>query len=155
MTDFGQKITFEYKKVIDAETRKVSEFPGITLVLGEGNKSFETTAIIDSGSDTCLIPEWLAEELGLKLGDEDRAEVVGGTHIITRLSKVKMMFKAGKNIINLGHIPVAVGVGMKDKEEKLDIILGRNPIFDMFKITFEQYKKQVTFEKVNPKWRPY
>ncbi|MBI2109597.1 retroviral-like aspartic protease [Candidatus Woesearchaeota archaeon] len=154
MTDFGKKITFKYKKVIDAETRKLSEIPAITLVLGEGENSFESNALIDSGSDISLISEDLANELRLILGEEEKAEVPGGYSIRIKPAKVKIKLKKGINIISLGTIRIAVCLDPWE-EDGLEVILGRNQIFDMFKIPFEQYKKQVTFEKVNQKWRPY
>lgn len=155
MTFFRKKLVFKYKREKDNEKEKWHEYPAVNLILGEGENAFETAAIIDSGSDFCFISEEIAEILNLKLDAEDEAEVLGGGLIKIRPSKVKMTLVRGNNQISLGFISVFVGINIKTKESDMGIVLGRNPIFDVFKITFEQYKKRVIFEKVDPKWRQY
>lgn len=84
--------------------------------------------------------------------EPEDADVIGGDTIKVKPSKVKMTLVRASNKIPLGSIPVYVGVDIKTKaKDDMGIILRRNNIFDMFRITLEQSKKQVIFEKIDPK----
>lgn len=155
MSFFGKKLIFKYKKEFDYKLNREVYYPAIGIILKEGDTQFETTAIIDSGSDTFFISQEVADILNLKLGKEEIADVLGGGNIKVRASNLNVIFVRGKNRIDMGNIPVSVGVGIMGKESSMDIVIGRNPIFNTLKITFEQYKKIVTIEKLNPKWYKY
>ena len=155
MSFFGKKLTFKYKKEFDSKLNREIYYPAIGIILKEGDNQFETTAIIDSGSDTFFISEAAADMLNLKLGKEETADVLGRGNIKIKASNLNVIFVRGNNRIDLGSIPVSVGVGIKGKDSSMDVIIGRNPIFDLLKITFEQYKKMVTIEKFDPRWYKY
>ena len=80
---------------------------------------------------------------------------MGGDSIKTRSSKINLTLIDKRKRVSLPGIPVAVGIETKEEEEDMGILLGRNPIFDLFKITFEQYNKRVIFDKIDLKWRAY
>ena len=155
MSFFGKKLTFKYKKEFDSKLSREIYYPAIDIILKWEDNQFETTAIIDSGSDMLFISEEVADTLNLKLGKEETADVLGGGNINVRTSNLNLILVRGKNRIDLGIIPVSVGMGIKGKESSMDIVIGRNPVFDKLKIIFEQYKKIITIEKFDLKWRKY
>jgi len=121
--------------------------PSIPISLkGNGHSIFQFIALIDSGADVSVIPQDVAELLGLDLtGKRRKVRGIGGwLESVER----KIIIKISK-----GHeshdftLPVKVIFGAQETIGDIPIILGREGFFDKFKITFDQIN-----EKVILKW---
>lgn len=92
---------------------------------------------IDSGADYTLIPYKLGLFLGLKSEGSEVYEVQGISGVIGVIfSKIE---------IKIGEHSFEARVGWA-QIERVPLLLGRCDIFDLFKVTFLQPDKKVTFE---------
>ncbi|MEK6935393.1 MAG: retropepsin-like aspartic protease [Nanoarchaeota archaeon] len=121
--------------------------PSIPISLkGDGNNFFQFIGLLDSGADYSVIPQDVAELLGLRLeGNKEQVRGIGGwvdsvnETIIVNISK-------GHENYNF-NLLVKVILGTAEEIGEIPIILGRDGFFDKFKITFDQMN-----EKVILKW---
>ena len=115
----------------------------------EGKIKIDTTALIDTGCDLTLVPESLAEAVGLKIGSEineiygyaEKVNVVDSRATLTFLSRNK---RDEKTIT----IPVSVVKKQKGVQEETELILGINGMFDKFDIDFQKNKNKIIFKSV-------
>ena len=108
----------------------------------KGNK-IETWGIIDSGSDVSILPREIAKAIGIELtGKQTEIAGIGGG-----LLKVVIDFI---NLSVAGFILSQVKVHIPNEESK-DIgqfILGHEPLFQEFNITFEYNAKRIALNKI-------
>jgi predicted aspartyl protease len=108
-----------------------------------GDESFETTALLDSGADITAMNQEMAEVLGLDLsGKRELCYGVTG-HAEAVLTKVKISI--GKNH---EHYTMVVPVKVLLTENMKIPLLGQVGFFDEFKITFDKTHQKVTLVKV-------
>ena len=123
---------------------KMVKRPVLSLLLkGKLGEEFEALAVIDSGADTTTLNIQYAEALGISLDKEAKKDIIG---------------------VGSGRVPVHTGIfPFKIKEmgidlevpawfvdsENVNILLGQEVFFDMFKIRFE--KDHDAFELVEVK----
>ncbi|MEK7174059.1 MAG: hypothetical protein AAB759_00150 [Patescibacteria group bacterium] len=101
----------------------------------------EVPALVDSGADKTQVNYEYAEILGAKLGDECNSIGIGDA----KVPGYSGSFSFGiKNTTIKMEVPVTYL-----KTRNVDVLLGRDVFFDMFKIVFEQGKN--TFELVQVK----
>jgi len=95
---------------------------------------------VDSGADVTLLPMSFIKPLGIKLGEEEIKEIrgVGEGLVSVILKDVKL--KIGETVLE-----VTVGVALI---EDVPYLLGRKDVFNKFRITFEEWREKVIFEKV-------
>lgn len=105
-----------------------------------GRRTRSIYALIDSGSEVTLIPEKVANHLNLLREKEISIEGICGEKKAF-LSKVRILFLSWLGVETILDIPVVIG-------EWQDIILGREIIFDAFKITFTQAKRRIELERM-------
>jgi len=139
-------MNFKYK-VNKRPYRDGNRSPSIPIFLkGKGNTSFQFIGLLDSGADYSVIPQDVAELLGLKIdGKREKVRGIGGW--MDSINE-KIMVTIGKGHENYTfEILVKIILGSTEEIGEIPIILGRDGFFDKFKITFDQIN-----EKVNLKW---
>jgi predicted aspartyl protease len=99
-------------------------------------------ALLDSGGDFIVIPMPIAQYLGLELKKAGDVDTAGGT---ASLFKATLDISIGKNeVFNLyenNQIHVST-------RSDIPVLLGRNPIFEDYEITFKKKKNQLIFKYV-------
>lgn len=91
---------------------------------------------MDSGADTLLIPAQIAEALGLEKRDE---HISGGVFGRGKCYRTRVGFVIGRtnaDKIDLGTIDAVISAEKSD----IPILIGRDPLFKFFEITFMEYK---------------
>lgn len=102
------------------------------------NAWIEFHPYIDSGADLTMVPLSLGKLIGLAI-DERKIQQIGGIR-----GSVPVIF--AKSRMRIGGIDLSVNIAWCLIED-VPPLLGRTDIFDMFEVTFEQYKGTIVFEK--------
>ena len=121
---------------------KVPHLP-ITLHGKEG-QVFNTSALVDSGADTCAMPKSVAEILGFDLKDAPESKIATTSGFVSaRRVDVRIT-------INLTHgkktVLVPFNVIMGDFEPP--VILGRAGFFESFYICFSEKERKFSLKPV-------
>ncbi|MBU0662857.1 MAG: aspartyl protease family protein [Candidatus Diapherotrites archaeon] len=134
---------FVKEKVIDGYVQR----PVIPIILKHNDNSIATEAIVDSGSDCTFLPYDVAEDLGLALSKKksETLGLEGKTYCYESKCQVQLQDRKFREKYSF-NIPVSVGLAKYAEEQR--IILGRNPIFNAFEITFNQPKNQIVFKRL-------
>lgn len=97
--------------------------------------------MLDSGADRTVLPKTFARILGLKKGKDIETSGIGGItkgfESLVDLTFIDILGKQEKII----QVPIYV------LEDFNDVIIGRNKIFDRFRIVLEQFNNKVILEK--------
>ena len=134
-------ISFKYKIVKRPDGTTVKT-PSIPLQL-QGDQSFDTLALVDSGADVSAIPKSIAEILGLDLsGKKTYAYGIGGK-VKSITSKMRVKIDKGHEHYNF-QIPVMVILDDYD----FPILIGRSGFFKKFKITFDHRNEKVILKRI-------
>ncbi len=117
--------------------------PRINIEVTGKNTKLEIFALLDSGADRTVIPEAFAELLKLKKGNKIKTTGIGGSAEGYE-SDIDLFF-IGLNGVReeIKNVPVYVLPNFND------VIIGRNKIFENFKIIFDQKNNDIIFEKIN------
>jgi hypothetical protein len=99
-------------------------------------------SILDSGSDNTTISKPIAEFLSLEIGEWEESQSAGGPFLTCR-SKVTMIIGRGGRIEAFENVEIRVTPS--DTHPPIPL-MGRNPIFDNYDITFSSTKKAVILE---------
>jgi predicted aspartyl protease len=94
--------------------------------------------LLDSGADGVFIPKQIAEAMGLQ-----KIERISTSGIFksARCFKTKVGFILGvtkSNSIDFGMIEAV----FPEDETDIPLLIGRNPIFKFFEVTFSEYKEK-------------
>jgi hypothetical protein len=116
--------------------------PLIPLTIN-GKETFDTLAILDSGSDITILPKEIAEELGVILEGENEISGISGNALKSREGKINITFGKNREFYNF-EVPVLVPT----EKDNLSLIIGRIGFFNQFKITFDESNKRIEFKKV-------
>ncbi len=140
-------LTYRFKKEKLENGRYVSR-PKILVTLGGKNTSLLVSALIDSGSDITVIPQGMAQVLGLKMGSKkEKLCAYRESHDVVESSmNITFMGKQTRQAITLNRIPVLVVLSDKGKKEEEDITLGVSGIFDEFDIAFKKSQNRITLQ---------
>jgi len=103
---------------------------------------YEFTGLVDSGSDSIVIPEEIAEALELKEIDKTELSQLDGG--ITKCGICEVQLEFGKGHENYLFRCKA----LISKSPRL--ILGRKGFFEQFLITFNEDRSIVSFKKMQP-----
>ena len=139
-------ITFRYEKVPrrDGTLRKAPYIP-IYVRIKEG-KLIKVVALLDTGADTTVIPNDLAEVLGLKQTESLETGGIGGK---TKVKKSRLTLEIkGEHEKHQLTIPVLV---LQNRSEDVPLILGRSGFFENFNIIIRQNEEKITLKKIQPK----
>ncbi len=98
-------------------------------------------ALLDSGADGIFIPKGLAEALGLQ-----KIEKIETSGVLSKgiCYKTRVGIKLGRTkarSVDVGYVDAV----FPEKEGDIPILIGRAPIFKIFKITFEEYLDPPSF----------
>ena len=94
-------------------------------------------ALLDSGGDFIVIPMPISNYLGLKLKKAGDVDTAGGTTCLFKANLNMMMGTKNKNVI-YDNIQIHVST-----RNDIPVLLGRNPIFEDYEITFKHKKNQL------------
>ena len=121
----------------------IVERPRVLVHLQGRLATREAMELLDSGADRTIIPLGMAEILSLPKGRPTETSGVGGYG--RGYESILTITFIGKNNERetVHYIPVYV---LDDWE---DIVIGRNTVFDHFRIIFEQYRSRVFLEPIH------
>ena len=134
-------ISFKYRSV-RLKSGRIIHKPIIPLVL-KSKETILVLGILDSGSDTTIIPEEIANQIGIEYIGYNEVSGISGKPIKSREGKVNIEFGKGHEIYSF-VMPVLIPIN-KD----VPLIIGRIGFFDHFKITFIESEKRLEFKKIN------
>jgi len=130
-------ISLKYAKMPDCSLRA----PYIPiLVHNKFGRMMKILALVDSGSDSAVLPNDMADLLELNLKEETETRGIGG---MVKVRRTKFHFRIKNKresyplsvdaLVTIGNVPP---------------ILGRNGFFEHFHITFKQIEQRIIFKKV-------
>jgi len=100
--------------------------------------------IVDSGADISLMPEYIAEEIGLDWEKGQKIEMRG-------ISQKEECFVEGRIHeidIRIPDINLEIQIPVCFAKGNTPFLLGREGFFDYFRITFEKEKLRTVFELI-------
>lgn len=121
----------------------------IVELIGKHGVSIEIPALIDSGCDITVIPEGIAEAIGLKTKGK-KTELHGhrgSSPAIPSKTTIKFISRVRRNSMTLRNVPILISLREDDAEEEQDITLGVERIFDHFDINFKKSQNKIIFKK--------
>jgi hypothetical protein len=114
----------------------------VVLLTGTNGIRLAEPFLLDSGADNSFIKYELAELLELKLSESTVKVKTAGADIEVYTSQVEMGLVHGNGYCEISK-DAFVYVFQKEKQDVPNII-GRTPLFDKFRITFQQYDDKVS-----------
>ncbi len=138
------KLSFRFKDVDVGEFGKIRR-PIIPISINNGGLSFDVEALIDSGSDGCVLPKDFAEAIGIEVGKAVEEFGIGGEKIKAGLGKVTLTVTDGKLTVPLHSVPIYVP--LEGGVELEEVIIGREPFFRDFDVTFMQNSNRIILER--------
>jgi predicted aspartyl protease len=100
-------------------------------------------ALLDSGGDFIVIPMPIASYLGLKLKKAGSVDTAGGT---TSLYKTNLNMIMGKKDKKAIYKDIQIHVSVRND---IPVLIGRQPIFEDYEITFIKQKNQLILKSTN------
>jgi len=94
-------------------------------------------ALLDSGGDFIVIPMPIAKYLGLKMKGAGNVDTAGGETALFK-SKLTMIIGKMEQTATYGNIEIHVST-----RDDIPVLLGRQPIFEDYEITFKKQKNQL------------
>jgi hypothetical protein len=146
------KFVFNYKKVIaidrDSNEEIMSYYPVVPCVFEyHEKKSMLLEGLLDSGADGIVMPLALAELLELDLEPAVNPMMVVGDKGIERyLSKANMTIGRGGRTVDFKNVEVSI-----PKKGDTPILIGRNPVFKHYEITFIEAEKKFVMKPYKKK----
>jgi predicted aspartyl protease len=117
-------------------------YPLLPVKFRSGEKTTrEVDGLLDSGSDGVVIPLSTAEYLGLKLTEDSHPMNVVGRTVRQYKSKIDIIIGRGGRYTTISDNVVSIPT-----EGDTPILLGRNPVFELYKILFIEAEKRFTME---------
>lgn len=137
---FCYKLPPELRSKSNISKEQEKYYPFIPIILYNMSKTTPVIeAIIDSGADYIHIPRVLAENLELKEGKKGKSSGMGGEYN-TFETEVGLKIGRGIKTIDIGYVRAFY----PETDTNVPIIIGRHPVFENFKIIFEEYDKKFT-----------
>jgi len=137
------------KPIIEAKTGKLVEFfhPVIPLIVSSGTRrSPPMDGLLDSGSDGVVLPKGLADYLGLELKTaETPMRVADGKSVERYISRANLTIGRAGRYCDPIDAEVTVPI-----EGKPPILIGRDPIFRSFVITFIEAEMRLEMKPYRP-----
>ncbi len=97
-------------------------------------------ALLDSGGDFIVIPMPIAKYLGLKMRRAGNVDTAGGEAALLK-SKLTMIIGKMEQTATYGNIEIHVST-----RDDIPVLLGRQPIFEDYEITFKKQKNQLVLK---------
>jgi hypothetical protein len=137
------KFRFDYRRV-DGINRTTGEtfqrfYPFLPCKLGHGGRTTAPTeGLLDSGSDGVVLPIEVARYLKLELEEASPMQVVGRADIKRYVSRATLTLgRAGRYCSPIRDVEVSVPA-----EGDTPIILGRKPVFELYRVTFVEAERR-------------
>jgi len=129
--------------------------PMIPITL-RGTTSFPFIALLDTGCDATVIPDKIAQLIGLNMKGR-KTKIFGqwdtGTDAIESTCTMMFLGKLHKNTVILKDVPVLIAVTKEgydgDITNNCEMVLGIKGIFDHFDITFEKTEDKIILKQVS------
>ena len=143
--------TLHYSKhiVIDEDTQEEIElyYPTIPCVFASKTKRTRMTdAPLDTGSDGIVLPMGAARYLELELEPKKKPmNVAGGLEVGQFKSKANLTIGRGGRFVDFKDIEVTIP-DTDPKQDKSPILIGRDPIFQYYEVTFIEAKRKVVMK---------
>lgn len=135
--------TLTFKYVNDRYDGKVIPRPRVEIRLINGANTFRLAMLVDSGADTAFIPKEVADILQLTLSEPKKSRSASGPFETTN-GMVKAELIKGGTPIPLGDIPVVVPTkSIESANLESYALLGRNPFFRIFDVTFRETTRKL------------
>lgn len=131
-------IIFRYKKESLGHGGTIQRPVADISLKTKQNAWIEFHPYIDSGADVTMVPLSLGKLLGFEVG-EGKIQQIGGIRGSVPVIYIKVSMKIEREEF-LAQVAWAL-------IEDVPPLLGRTDVFDTFKVTFEQNKRIITFEK--------
>lgn len=131
-------IVFKYKTEISSKKQKIIRPVAEVYLKALSNSWIKFYPYIDSGADITMIPLSLGKLLGFRI-NESKVQQIGGIRGSVPVIFIKARLKIGNE-----EFPTSLAWALI---EDVPPLLGRTDVFDIFKVTFEQYKRIIIFEK--------
>lgn len=130
-----QQLTFRYQ-----------EYPIIPIRFRNNERKTPLIeALLDSGGDFIVIPLPIATFLDLSLEQAGDVDTAGGT---ASLYKAKVDMAIGQEKNHTRYIQKEIHVSAR---EDIPVLLGRNPLFEDYEITFKKHKNQLILQPLSLK----
>lgn len=119
--------------------------PRILVELAGERGSILIPALIDSGSDTTVIPYGIAASVGLSTdGPKDKLYAYReSSEVVHSKAKITFLGKEQRQSVTLPAIPILVTLPRADSEEEEDIVLGLDGVFEAFDVTFKKAENKI------------
>lgn len=139
---------FEYRLVQVAGSRRVPR-PFLPVVFESGARRIAASGLVDSGADASFIPHELARRLGLKPRFEGTEAVVFGdvVEVGTVRAAVRVPMSRGDLVV-----PGALLLVPKVRARVRVVVLGRSPLFEEARITFEDWRERFSVSRRRDPW---
>jgi len=141
--------SFPYKKyIVEDENTKEEKICYRSMlpcsIERAGKKSPLTDGLLDSGADSTVLPLGLAEFLNLDLNPVNKKPMhVVGRKIERYVTKVSLILGRGGRLVTIPDVTVSIPT---EEDNNTPVILGRNPIFELYNITFIEAEKRFTMK---------
>lgn len=129
---------FRYKKEESLILGKIERPVADVYLRTKKDSWIEFHPYIDSGADITIIPLSLGRLLGFEI-DEKKIQQIGGIR-----GSVPVIY--AKTIMKIGEKNFTVRIAWALIED-VPPLLGRTDVFDIFRVTFEQYKGLIVFDE--------
>ena len=114
--------------------------PNVQVSFKNGEKEFRTICLLDSGADRSFLTIDIAEALYLELSKKTYEITTPGKKINVKTADVEISVVKGNDHFSLGVVGTYVFL---EPRPDLPPIIGRDPFFDFFDISFNQMKNEV------------
>ena len=122
--------------------------PRILVALQGRFTTIEVPALIDSGCDITVIPEGIANAIGLKMSGKPSTLYAyrEATDVIESNATITLLGRANRESTTI-TIPVLIARSKQSVIDDCDITLGVSGIFDFFDITFKKNENKIILQK--------
>lgn len=145
------KYQLKYTKeiIIDEITKQkhIAYYPYIPCFFEwRGEKSIEINGLLDSGADGIVIPVGLANSLNLDLTPAKRSMKIVAGEVKYFLTQANLTIGRAGRLTTFENVNIAV-----PKEGDTPILIGRNPVFEYYNITFIEPERRFLMEPYEQK----
>lgn len=144
-------MSFVYKfRKVKLDSGAYISRPLIPVILSGIKDSLEIFALVDSGSDITVIPEGIADAIGLrKQGKKDKLYAYREENdVIESKADIKFEDRTFRHKKQLNSVPVLIALTKEGFEEESEIVLGTHGVFDAFDINFKKKQNKILLKPV-------
>ena len=116
--------------------------PKVPTVVSRDGVSIDSMGLVDSGSDVTIIPRWMAKSLALDAGGK-KTDILGVGESLLMSSDFASVEVGGARLLG-----ARVFFPSEEMSESDEVVLGTDPLFREFNVTFEFNAKRIILNKV-------